>query len=240
MIKVDMHMHSGEDPEDGLRYPATALIDRAVELGYSAIAITLHCRVLEDERVFDYARRKGLLLIRAVEWNIQKRDVLLYNITQRDAETIRTFDDLRAYKRQRGDDLLITAPHPCYPQGHSLGRDFEPNIDLFEAVEYASMHFSWFDWFNQRAVRIARKHGKPIVASSDAHNLWMFGNHYSMLDAEPTMPSIFRAIREGRVEPHSPPVNMWASLLMFLWDPLVVRKPGQLVESFPPAVTGAG
>ena len=29
MIKVDLHMHSGEDPEDGLRYPATALIDRA-------------------------------------------------------------------------------------------------------------------------------------------------------------------------------------------------------------------
>ena len=41
MIKVDLHMHSGEDPEDGLQYPATALIDRAVELGYGAIAITL-------------------------------------------------------------------------------------------------------------------------------------------------------------------------------------------------------
>jgi len=233
MIKVDLHMHSGEDPEDGLRYPATALIDRAVELGYAAIAITLHRRVLEDERVFEYARRKGLLLIRAVEWNIQKRDVLLYNITQHDAEKLLTFDDLRAYKRGRGDDLLITAPHPCYPQGHSLGRDLEPNIDLFEAVEYASMHFSWFDIFNQRAMRVAKKHHKPVIASSDAHNLWMFGNHYTMVDAEPTMPSIFRAIREGRIQPHSPPVGVWCSLRMFVWDPFVERKPGQIVESFP-------
>src|SRR5450755_2246017 len=61
MIKVDMHMHTGEDPKDGLRYPATALIDRAVELGYGAIAITLHCQVIGDERVFAYAREKGLL-----------------------------------------------------------------------------------------------------------------------------------------------------------------------------------
>ena len=53
MIKVDLHMHSGEDPADGLRYPATALIDRAVELGYDAIAITLHGRVIADERVFE-------------------------------------------------------------------------------------------------------------------------------------------------------------------------------------------
>ena len=48
MIKVDLHMHSGEDPEDGLRYPATALVDKAVQLGFGAIAITLHSEVLED------------------------------------------------------------------------------------------------------------------------------------------------------------------------------------------------
>ena len=90
MIKIDLHMHTGEDPEDGLRYPATALIDKAVALGYAAIAVTLHRQVLADERIFDYARRQGLLLIRAVEWTIGGRDVLLYNVTQRDADRIQT------------------------------------------------------------------------------------------------------------------------------------------------------
>jgi hypothetical protein len=240
MIKVDLHMHSGEDPEDGLGYPATALIDRAVELGYSAIAITLHGRVIEDERVFDYARRKGLLLIRAVEWKIEGRDVLLYNITQREAEKLRTFDDLRAYKRERGDDLLIIAPHPLYPKGHSLRGRFEPNIDLFDAVEYAQIHLPWFDRFNQRAVRIARKHGKPVVANSDSHNVWMFGRHYTLIDAEPTMPSIFRAIREGRVQPHSPPVSVYTCLRMFFLDPFLERKHGRVLESFPPATARTG
>ena len=231
MIKVDLHLHSGEDPEDGLKYPATALIDKAVELGFSAIAITLHGRVLEDERVFEYAQRKGLLLIRAVEWNILGRDVLLYNITQREAEKLQTFEDLRAYKRERGEDLLVIAPHPFYLK-HSLGREFERNIDLFDAVELAQFHFPWFDAFNRRAMRIARKHGRPIIANSDAHNLWMLGCHYTLVDAEPTMPSIFRAVREGRVEWRSPHVSIWACVRMFVLDPLLERSPGTTVESF--------
>jgi predicted metal-dependent phosphoesterase TrpH len=240
MIKVDLHMHSGEDPKDGLRYPATALIDRAAELGYGAIAVTLHCRVIEDERVFDYARQKGLLLIRAVEWKIKGRDVLLYNITQHEASKLHTFDDLRAYRRERGEDLLVIAPHPFYPKGHSLGRHFEPNIDLFDAVEYAQIHLPWFDRFNQRAVRIAQRHGKPVVANSDAHNLWMFGRHYTLVNAEPTTPSIFRAIREGRVQPHSPPVTMQECFRMFIFDPLLERSPGRVTESFPSATARAG
>jgi predicted metal-dependent phosphoesterase TrpH len=239
MIKVDLHMHSGEDPKDGLGYPATALIDRAVELGYAAIAITLHCKVLEDERVFDYARQKGLLLIRAVEWNIDGGDVLLHNITQREAQQLHTFDDLRAYKRERGEDLLVIAPHPMYPMGHSLENRLEPNIDLFDAVEYSAVHLSWFDTYNRRAMRVAKRHAKPVVANSDAHNLWMFGRHYTLVDAEPTMPSIFRAIREGRVQPHSPPTTVARCFRMFFSDPFLQRKPGRVLESFPSRTTGA-
>lgn len=234
MIKIDLHMHAGEDPEDGLRYPATALIDKAVALGYAAIAVTLHRKVLDDERVFDYARQRGLLLIRAVEWTIAGRDVLLYNLSQRDAETIHTFDDLRAYRRQRGDDLLVIAPHPCYPKGHSLRREFERNMDVFDAVEYAQIHLAWLNP-SERARRIAERHGKPVVANSDAHNLWMFGKHYTLVDAEPSPPAIFRAIREGRLQWHSPHVTVWDCLRMFLFDPLLERQPGRLTPSFPPA-----
>src|SRR5271154_4344982 len=240
MIKVDLHMHSGEDPADGLRYPATALIDRAVELGYNAIAITLHGQVIADERVFEYAQQKGLLLIRAVEWNINGGDVLLYNLTQREAEKLVTFDDLRNYRRERGEDLLVIAPHPFYPRGHSLQGHLEPNIDLFDAIEYAQIHLPWFDKFNQQAVRVARKHNKPIIANSDSHGLWMFGRHYTLVDAEPTMLAIFRAIREGRVQPHSPPLTLVGCFRMFFSDPLLERKPGRLLESFPSGTTKTG
>ena len=233
MIKVDLHMHSGEDPVDGLRYPATALVDRAAELGFAAIAITLHRKVLEDDRLFEYARQKGVLLIRAVEWNINRRDVLLYNVTQREAEQLKTFDALRAFKRERGEDLLIVAPHPYYPKGHSLGRELKRNIDLFDAIEYAQIHLPWLNP-SSRAARVALRYNKPVIANSDAHNLWMFGRHYTLVDAEPTASSIFRAIRDGRVEWHSPHVTVWECVKMLVLEPLLERQRGKTVNSFEP------
>lgn len=231
MIKIDLHMHSGEDPQDGLHYPATVLLDRAAELGFGALAITLHEQVLEDPRVFEYARQKGVLLIPAVEWIIQRRDVLLYNVTQREVERLRTFADLRAFKRDRGDDLLVIAPHPYYPVPHSLRREFEPNMDLFDAIECAQIHLRWLD-FNRSALAVARAYGKPVVANSDAHNLWMFGRHYTLVDAAPTIPAIFEAIRQGKVQCCSPPITVWECVKMFVTDPLLHRKPGRIIRSF--------
>jgi len=233
MIKVDLHMHTGDDPYDGLAYTATQLIDKAVALEYAAIAITLHEKVFDDQRVFDYARTKGLLLIPAVEWEFDGRDVLLYNITARDAERLKTLADLRAYRRERGDELMVVAPHPFYPKSHCLGAELERNIDLFDAIEVASMHFAWFDAFNNRARRVASHHGKPLIANSDTHALWMFGRHYTLVDAAPTMPAIFAVIRQGKVQPVSPPVTIWDSLRMFAFDPLLERKKGRVIVSFP-------
>jgi hypothetical protein len=233
MIKIDLHMHSGEDPEDGLAYPATALIDRALELGYAAIAITLHGRVIEDPRVYEYAANKGLLLIPAIEWKVEGRDVLLYNITQHEAETIRTYDDLRAFRRERGENFLTVAPHPYYPVGHSLRHNVVKHLDSFDALEHAQVHLTWFNTFNKQALETALEHGKPVIANSDAHGLWMFGRHYTLADAEPTMPSIFKAIREDRVKFFSPPITVWECLKLFVFDPLIHRKSGRITHSFP-------
>lgn len=232
MIKVDLHMHAGEDPRDGLRYPASALVDKAVALGYGAIAITLHGKVLADERLFEYARAKGLLLIPAVEWRIRGRDVVLCNVNQREADRLRSFEDLRAFKRERGNDLLVIAPHPCYPRGHSLRHELERNIDLFDAVEYSQIHFSWLNPA-ESARRIAEKYGKPVIANSDAHGLWMFGRHYTLVDAEPTTPSIFRAIREGRVQWYSPHSSFRDCWRLFVSGPLLERnRAGTITASF--------
>lgn len=233
MIKVDFHMHTGEDPYDGLRYPATALIDKAVALEFGAIAITLHDRVLDDSRIFDYARARGLLLIPAAEWTIEGVDVLMINVTQAEVERVKTFADLRALRDARGESLLTIAPHPYYPIGHSLKHHLERHIELFDAIEHAQVHLPWLN-FNKQARRIATHYQKPMVANSDTHNLWMFGRHYTRVEAEPEILAIFRAIRANRLEWVSPPITIWECLKMFLFDPMK-RRPGEQVWSFPPA-----
>jgi len=232
MIKIDFHIHTGEDPYDGLDYPATVLIDKAATLGYGAIAITLHEKVLEDERYFDYARQKGVLLIRATEWNIQTVDVLLYNVTQNEANALRSFDDLRTFRQAKGDDILVIAPHPFYPVSQSLRHRLIEHIDLFDAIEHAQLHLPWLN-FNPRALRVAQQYQKPIVANSDAHNLWMFGRHYTLVDAAPDVHAIFAAIRQNHLEWHSPPVTVWECLKMFVVEPVLHRKKHRIVSSFP-------
>ena len=232
MIKIDLHIHTGEDPRDGLRYPATTVIDRAAELGFEAIAITLHRQVLDDERLFDYARQRGVLLIRGAEWRIGHRDVLLYNLSQHDAQRIRGFDDLAALRRERGEELLVIAPHP-YHFRHSLHGSLEKHMELFDAIECSCLHFPWLD-LNRKARHLAAQRGKPLVATSDTHSLWMFGRRYTWVEAEPTVPSVFGAIRQGRTQPVSPPMSLREFWWMIVRDPLLHRnRRGQLVASFP-------
>jgi len=55
--------------------------------------------------VFDYARQKR---VAAHPWRgvaIRPGDVLLYNIAQRELDRLRTLADLRAFRRDRADDL---------------------------------------------------------------------------------------------------------------------------------------
>ena len=233
MIKIDMHMHSGEDPYDGLRYPATALLDKAGALGYGAIAITLHDKVLEDPRVFEYALGKGVRLIRACEWTIQRVDVLLFGVTQQEVNAIQSFDDLRAFRQERGETVLTIAPHPFFPVGHSLKHHLERHIDLFDAIEHAQFHLPWLN-YNRHALEVAQHFNKPIIANSDSHNLWMFGRHYTLVDAAPDELSIFRAIRQNRLQWVSPSMTVWECLKMFVFDPMH-RQKGEQVQSFPDA-----
>ena len=53
----------------------------------------------------------------------------------------------------------------------------------------------------------------------------------SLVDSEPTTPSIFRAICEGRVQWESPHLSLWECVRFFVFDPLR-RKPGKIVASF--------
>lgn len=214
-----------------MRYPATALLDKAAALGYGAIAITLHDKVLEDPRVFEYARHKGVLLIPACEWTINGVDVLMYNVSMQDVSRIQSFEDLRAFRKERGAQVLTIAPHPFYPVGHSLKHHLERHIDLFDAIEHAQVHLPWLN-YNKHALKVAQHYGKPIVANSDTHNLWMFGRHYTLAEAEPNILSIFQAIRENRLQWVSPPISVWECLKLFVFDPMK-RQPGQQVESFP-------
>src|SRR5438105_13005402 len=85
-IKLDLHIHTLDDPKDALDYSAHQLLERAVALGFRVLAITLHAAVFDRPDGFADAANMGILLIPAAEVRLEGADVILLNVTA-DAST---------------------------------------------------------------------------------------------------------------------------------------------------------
>src|SRR6266576_3702508 len=209
LIKLDLHIHTLDDPKDKLDYSAHELLARARRLGFSALAITLHDEVFDRPKVFADAQRLGILLIPAAEMRIQGADIILLNVMPQDVEGLRDFDDIRKLRKRRGETLFTIAPHPFYLLGGSIGKRLIDEIDCFDAIELCHFHKGVFNP-NRQALRIAEKFGKPLIATSDAHRLNAFGQHYTSIPRpeQLTPDSVFAQLRQGRLRLTSPAATL--------------------------------
>jgi len=203
VLKVDLHLHTSEDPADSIGHSAIDLIDRAAELGYHVLAITLHDAQLDDPRIAGHARDRGITLIPGVERTVQGRHVLLLNFPANVSMAVSSFADLARAKRQ--SDGLVIAPHPFFP-GHScLQQALDLHAALFDAVEWSYFWTRAID-FNTRAARWAAARGVPLVGNSDMHDIRQIGRTFTLVDATPEASAICDAVRVGRIELRTEPV----------------------------------
>jgi predicted metal-dependent phosphoesterase TrpH len=215
ILKSNFHLHSKEDAYDILEYSIFEAIDEAASLGYEVLAWTPHRQVLCQQKHIDYAAKKGIVLFSGIEAKVGGREVLMINCGP-EAEKIKTFRQLREYKKERGDGLLIIAPHPFFPSGSVLGEKLAENIDLFDAVELSWFHTPRVD-FNCKAVKISQALNKPLIATSDTHQLRCLKLSFSLVDSEKNKESIIKAVREGRLENFSQPISLFSAIAFFVW-----------------------
>ena len=228
-IKLDLHIHTLDDPKDALDYSAHELLERAAALGFRVLAITLHDAVFDRPQVFADAARMGILLIPAAEMRLEGADVILLNTSRDEIASLHTLEDLAALRAKRGPSLFTIAPHPFYVLGGSIGEKLIEKIDCFDAIELC--HF-WGQFFNpnRRAVEVAERFGKPLIATSDAHQLHAFGANYTSIPrpAELTVESVIHALRTGPIRTANPPCSfidlMSTIYFVFVVHPVRRRK----------------
>lgn len=208
-IKVDLHIHTLDDPKDVLDYSAHELLDRARQLGFRVLAITLHDAVFDRAEVFAEAARMGILLISAAEMRLEGADVILLNVRPEEIAPLRTLDDLAALRARRGPSLFTIAPHPFYVLGGSLGEKLLERIELFDAIELCHFWRGFFDP-NRRAVEVAERFRKPLIATSDAHRLHAFGANYTSIPepTELTVENVIDVLRHGQLRLTNPPCSL--------------------------------
>ena len=228
-IKIDLHIHTLDDPKDAVDFSAHQLLERARSFGFRVLAITLHDAVFGRKEVFADAAAMGILLIPAAEVRLLGADVIVLNVTAEEIAQLKNFDDLRRLRARRGDSIFTVAPHPFYIFGGSIGSRLFAEIDCFDAIEFCHFHIGLFNP-NRRARRVATRFGNPMIATSDAHRLHAFGRHYTSMPMPPdlTVENVFAGLRSGPLRLTSPASSLrdFASAIyfVFLKHPFRVRR----------------
>jgi predicted metal-dependent phosphoesterase TrpH len=228
-IKIDLHIHTLDDPKDAVDFSAHQLLERARSFGFRVLAITLHDAVFDRKEVFADAAAMGILLIPAAEVRLLGADVIVLNVSAEEIAQLRNFDDLRRLRERRGKSVFTIAPHPFYVFGGSIGSRLFAEIDCFDAIEFCHFHIGPFNP-NRRAQRVATQFAKPMIATSDAHRLHAFGRHYTSMPMPPalTVEDVLAGLRSGPLRLTSPPSSLTdfvsAIYFVFLTHPFRVRR----------------
>jgi predicted metal-dependent phosphoesterase TrpH len=222
-LKVDFHIHTAEDPNDRVSYTAMELISMAADEGFDVISITNHECITYHRNLSAHARERGILLIPGVELTLHNRHVLVLNPPPDRRCT--GFSSLAGLRRP---DSLIIAPHPYFPNPHSLNGYLLKYLKLFDALEYCHFYSPRIN-FNHRALALSKTHGIPVIGNSDAHFPDQFGTTYSLIHAEKDPESIFNAIRQRRLDVMTrplTPLHMGVLLCRFLNMKIQTRRVG--------------
>jgi predicted metal-dependent phosphoesterase TrpH len=212
MLKSDLHLHSKEDKIDSyIKYTSRELIDKAAKLGFDVLSFTFHDQYYYPRELVEYAKEKGILLIQGVEKNIEGKHVLLYNISKEDLDRIKTLEDLKKLNKK----TLVIAPHPYYHTRHCLGRRLKRYIEFIYALEYYPIYNTLINW-NKKALKIAKRYNKTIVANSDSHKMKQFGRNFSLIDAERDVDSVIEAIKKNRIRFSSQKMSLFQMVVFCL------------------------
>jgi predicted metal-dependent phosphoesterase TrpH len=228
-IKIDLHIHTLDDPKDAVEYSAHQLLERARTLGFRVLAITLHDAVFDRREVFADAAGMGILLIPAAEVRLCGADVIALNVTPDEVAELKDFDDLRRLRARRGSSIFTIAPHPFYVLGSSIGARLLAEIECFDAIELCHFHKGFFNP-NRRAKKVALRFSKPLIATSDAHRLHAFGHHYTSIQIPSalTVENVFAVLRSGPLRITSPPCSfsdlVSTIYFVFLAHPFRLRR----------------
>lgn len=204
MLKVQLHCHCYGDPVDHINYSAKELIDEAQRLKYDALCITLHRRLLFSKKLQKYAAKKDVLLIPGIEFEINNKHIVAVNAHE-DILAVDDFKKLAIYRKNHPESLII-APHPFFPTDECLQNDLINNILLFDAIEI-SWAYTKTKNYNRKAIELAKRWRKPLLATADCHILKELDIGYTIVEARKDTRSIVKAIRENKIKIHTKPTN---------------------------------
>ncbi len=200
-VKVDLHVHTIYS-HDSLITPKD-LVFYAKKRGLTAVAITDHDTI---EGALKITKEIDFLIIPGIEISSRNGHIVGLNLQEpipRDLSVEETVDKIH----DAGG--IAIACHPFAPFKGSLGKHTNAKFNAIETIN-ASAFF--FNRCTKKAQEIADRFGLPRVGGTDAHYGPAVGYAYTLIDAEPQVDAISKAITKGFCQPFGKPIPVMLKL----------------------------
>jgi hypothetical protein len=194
-VKVDLHVHTIYS-RDSLITPKD-LVFYAKKSGLTAVAITDHDTV---EGALKIAKETDFLIIPGIEVSSRNGHIVGLNL-QEPVEKGLSADETVDKIHEAGG--IAIACHPFALFKGSLGKHTNAKFDAIETINASAFPFNCC---TKKAQEIADRFGLSRVAGTDAHYGPAIGYAYTLIDAEPQVDAISKAITKGLCQPLGKPI----------------------------------
>lgn len=221
-IKAALHLHIDLDNVEHIGYSGYQAIDKAYQEGFKAIAFTCHDTYIDVTPFQAYANKFGILVIPGIEKTINLQHVIILNC-KKDSLEINSFEQLETYKNSN-PNCFILAPHPYYKTRECLGKNLLKWIHLFDGIEFSYCYHKLINP-NKKAIKVATKHQKTLIGTSDIHFLDYFTNTYTIvnLENELSIENFIQALKKNQVEIITKSFSL-LGLIKLIYKMLTIKK----------------
>lgn len=194
-VVVDLHVHTNYS-SDSLITPKE-LIFYAKKNGLNAVAITDHNII---EGALKIAKETDFLVIPGMEVSSADGHIVALNL-----ETLipRGLTAQETVDRLHDAGGLAVACHPYAMFKGSLNKRVTSKFDAIETINASAFPFNYS---RRKATEVAEKLGLPTVGGTDAHYGPAIGCGYTVIDAEPNLEAIAKAIINKKCTAYGKPV----------------------------------
>ncbi len=185
-----MHVHTCYSV-DSLITPEE-LVFYAKKRGLDGVAITDHDRL---DGALKIAAETDFLIIPGIEISSSDGHVVALNVTGIVSGKLSASETVNRIHDAGG---IAVACHPVGLFKGSLGKHTNSSFDAVEVINSSAIPFSYAV---KQSMKIASRLGKPRLAGSDAHYGPEIGCAYTVVNAEPDVDDVVKAISEGQCQP---------------------------------------
>lgn len=196
-VKADLHVHSTYSADSVIT--PKELVFYAKKQGLTAVAVTDHDQVDGARKI---AKETDFLIISGTEVSSLGGHIVGLNVNEpipRGLSPDETVDRIHAAGG------VAIACHPYAMLKGSVGRYVTKKFDAVETRNATSLPFGNA---SRKAEMLAQHLGLPRVAGTDAHIPQAIGSAYTLVEAEPDVEAILKAIVAGHCQPLGGPLNL--------------------------------